>query len=310
MKFVAIGHVDMGKSCLCGRLLYKSGFVTEHEMGQIRDKAEREGMSKWVWSRVLDIYEEEMQKGKTHEFNEIGFSLNDRGYTLVDTPGHQTFVRSMIAGINRDINVAVLLVSVAENEFIAGFERGMLKEHTILSRAVGIEHLIVTINKMDLVNWSQEIYLDRVDQIKKFLKKLWPMDKVRFIPISAFNGIGLTDLSGMPDWCDRKSFIDLLNEIPIKQKSDKSTEKIKSDLIKAQIKILGLKSIMTKGYDCVAHIQDREYEIEVTDMDKLYGKTGDILKCQIKFRYSVELPTNARIILRKDDTTIGFGKII
>lgn len=90
-KFVAIGHVDTGKSTFCGHLLYKCNYINDHDFKKIKDKAKQDQMEKWIWARILDIYEEETSRGKTHEFSEIGFTYNDKDYTLIDTPGHQKF---------------------------------------------------------------------------------------------------------------------------------------------------------------------------------------------------------------------------
>lgn len=307
MKFVNIGHVDTGKSSLCGILLYQSGFISEHDMTKIKIKAASEGMTNCIWSRILDIYEEE-NKGNTYDFSEIDFKLNNKIYTLVDTPGHQLFVRSMISGIVRNVNVAVLLVSVAENEFESGFERGMLKEHTILARAVGIEYLIVAFNKMDLINWDEKIYLSRVDSIKKFTSKIWASDKIKFIPISAYNNIGITSTIGYPDWYTGPSFIGLLDEVPVKN-TNLLNNVIKTDQINIQLKILNVKNIISKGFECIAHITNNEYDIEIIEMNKQIGRVGDVLKCVLKFKNVVEIYTNSRIILRKDNHTIGFGKV-
>merc|ERR1712100_964826 len=109
---------------------------------------------------------------------------------MIDTPGHQGFIRSMIGGISRDVDIAVLMVSVIDNEFNSSFDKGMLKEHLILAKAVGIKNLVVLINKMDTVDWNKDKYQEKVSIISKFLKFInW--ENNYFIPVSAFNGIGL-----------------------------------------------------------------------------------------------------------------------
>jgi translation elongation factor EF-1alpha len=112
--FVAVGQVDSGKSALCGHLLYKCGYVDERNMEKIRIKAKEDKMEPWIWSRVLDVYEEEMARGKTHEFDTVLFEnkATGRSYRLIDTPGHQKFVRSMIEGISGKVNIAVVLISM------------------------------------------------------------------------------------------------------------------------------------------------------------------------------------------------------
>jgi len=138
IKFVALGHIDSGKTTLSGHLLYKCGYVDEHTMDRIRLKAKADKMEGWVWARVLDIYEEEMSRGKTHEFDTITFENkcveSKPLYQLIDTPGHKCFVRSMIEGISENVNIGVLMISMKDNEFTSSFGGGMLREHLILAR--------------------------------------------------------------------------------------------------------------------------------------------------------------------------------
>ena len=213
--FVAIGHVDTGKSCLCGHLLYKCGYIDERNMEKIRIKAKADGMEPWIWSRVLDIYEEEMERGKTHEFDTITFENKDRSYQLIDTPGHQKFVRSMIEGISGNVNIGVVLISMKDNEFESAFGSGMMKEHLILARAIGIENLVLVANKMDLINWDEKQCKKKVMVVTKFLVKTlgWTKDNLHVVPISAFDGTGLIDTHGVPSWYKGKSFLDTLGNI-------------------------------------------------------------------------------------------------
>ena len=189
-KNVTIGHVDTAKSSLCGHLLYKCGYIDERSMEKIRVKAANEKMSKWVWARVLDIYEEEMVRGKTHEFTTIDFEHDEKKYQLIDTPGHQKFIRSMIEGISKDVNIAILLVSMLDNEFNSGFIKGTLKEHLLLAKSVGIEYLVIVANKMDLIQWNKDNCNKKINSvIKHIIKDLhWNKNNIRVVPISAFHG--------------------------------------------------------------------------------------------------------------------------
>ena len=156
-KVVFIGHVDTGKSTLLGHILYKNGYITEHELDKIHTQAIKEKMGRWKWARILDIYEEEMTRGKTHEYVEIEINLNGEKVSLIDTPGHQSFVREMINGISCQVKSAIVMVSMIDNEFEASFNNGMLKEHILLSRCAGINNYIIVANKMDAINWDEFI---------------------------------------------------------------------------------------------------------------------------------------------------------
>ena len=310
-NFVAIGHVDTGKSTLCGHLLYKSNYINDHDFTKIKEQAKKDKMEKWIWARILDIYEEEMSRGKTHEFNEISFNYNNKLYKMIDTPGHQGFIRSMISGISRDIDIGVLLVSVIDNEFQSSFDKGMLKEHLILSKAIGIKNLIVLINKMDLINWDQDKYNEKKKIIDEFLTYInW--DNKFFIPISAFSGIGLVDKIDLPNWYNGNSFIDCLDNIEEKIDRFDENEKFLSSKIVIRLNVINsLDSIISPGYSCIIHIDSNEYPITFKHIlnDKKFIKSNMKSKCIIEFSEKILVSENMKFILRKDDFTIGFGKV-
>lgn len=313
-RFVTIGHVDTGKSTLCGHLLYKCGFVNEHEFSKIKENAKKDKMEKWIWARILDIYEEEMSRGKTHEFNEINFEYNNHTYQLIDTPGHQTFIRSMIEGLSRDVNIAVLMVSMIENEFNASFDKGMLKEHLYLAKFIGVQNLIVIANKMDLIDWNQKIFNERISQVKQFLKSIqWNNSNINIIPISSYQGIGLVNINDMPDWYNGNSFLETLDKIDTDNNNMiDSPEEILSDSAIVKTLILNsLDSIISAGFSCIGHHKGNELEIEFL---KIINKKGFIKekeksKSIIKLKQPQLLYHDMRIVLRKEDITIGLVRI-
>ena len=321
-KFVAIGHVDTGKSCLCGHLLYKCGYIDEHSMNKIREKAIKEKMEKWVWSRVLDIYEEEMLRGKTHEFNLIDFKYQDKNYQLIDTPGHQTYVRSMIEGISQDLNVCMLLISMIPNEFESSFEKGMLKEHLILARSLDIRFIILVGNKMDAINWDQDIYNKSIDKVKKFLKSIqWREKCIKDIPISAFQGIGLVDNQNMPDWYPNTNLLKILDNFPQpKNKVILNPEDFKKtqDLI-IEIRILNLEEgVITSGFIFNCHYNGKEVEMTINKMKsdlssketKIFAKKGEKIIALVKANEKIETCPDMKLIYRKNSSTLGFGKVL
>ena len=321
-KFVAIGHVDTGKSCLCGHLLYKCGYIDEHSMNKIRDKAEKDKMGRWVWSRVLDIYEEEMLRGKTHEFNLIDFKFNNNKYQLIDTPGHQTFVRSMIEGISQNVNICMLLISMIPNEFESSFENGMLKEHLILARSMDIRFIILVGNKMDAINWDKKIYDQNIDKIKKFLKSIqWREKCIRDIPISAYQGIGLVDKKDFPEWYQKEPLIEILDKIPFPKKFnlDKDIDYKEADKMIIEMRILNLEdSVISSGFIFNCHYQGNEIEMSILKMKenlksknyKVFAKKGDVIVAVVKTSQKIRVYENLKLIFRKDNITLGFGKII
>lgn len=321
-KFVAIGHVDTGKSCLCGHLLYKCGYIDEHSMNKIRDKAKKDKMEKWVWSRVLDIYEEEMLRGKTHEFNLIDFDYKDKQYQLIDTPGHLTYVRSMIEGISQDVNICMLLVSMIPNEFESSFDKGMLKEHLILARSLDIRFVVLVGNKMDAINWNQEIYNNSMNKIKNFLKSIQWRDKcIREIPISAFEGIGLTDTKEIPEWYQGESLLNILDNLPNPKKSKiiNLEECSSTNIFVIEIRILNLEdAIISSGFIMNCHYQGEEIEIKIIKIKddinsknyKVFAKQGEKIVAMVKSNQKIKISEDLKMIYRKNNYTIGFGKVL
>ena len=311
-KFVAVGQVDSGKTSLCGHLLYKCGYVDERTMDRIREKAKEDKMESWVYARVLDIYEEEMERGKTHEFDTVIFNYKDKQYQLIDTPGHQKFVRSMIEGISHDVNIAVLLISMKDNEFEAAIGQGMMKEHLILCRSVGIEYIILLPNKMDMIDWDEKRCKEKVMQVTKYLVKnlAWPKENLSVVPISAFTGVGLVDTVGIPEWYKGKSFLETLDSLPDKPK-EVYTELIESNKFVCNIHNFGVDNIMIiTGFTCVAHFNGEESDAVI---EKIQGKSFlrslENAKCIVILPRKEKLSVGMRVIYRKGNSTLGFGKI-
>jgi small GTP-binding protein len=298
-RFVLIGHVDFGKSTLAGRLLYEAGAFSEHEVEKTAQEAEKLKMSKWKWAFLLDVNEEERVKGKTHEYTVIPFEWKEKEYELIDTPGHQSFVRSTIKGIGSYPNVhAILVVSAIENEFSSGFERGMLKEQVLLARASGVTRLIVAVNKMDAVGWDVQVAKKIQDTLTAFLRPL-KFKETHFIPVSAYEGTGLTDI------------LEVLSKFETAEPSKKEAiYRPASDIWTVRCRILSCENIITAGYGCMAHLDGEEYEVQV---EKLHGqrflKSGDTCNIVLHFTEKV-LPESGRIILRNNENTIGFGLIV
>lgn len=335
-RFVAIGHVDTGKSSLCGHMLYKCGYIDERNMEKIRIKAKEDGMESWIWARVLDIYEEEQERGKTHEFDSVVFDnkLTGKKYELIDTPGHQKFVRSMIEGISKNVNIAIVLISMKDNEFEAAFGSGMMKEHLILSRAIGIEHLILVANKMDIIDWDEKKCKEKVMAVTKYLVKNlgWPKDKLYVVPISAFSGLGLMDTKGLPVWYKGKSFIDTVDSINDAKQVIVSSQQKECNKFVCDVTNLGFASscdiidddfkkeedsqsqrtIISSGSLFIMHYDGEETDVtvdKISNKGKPFIKSGEEGKCIMLTPQKIMLSIGTRVIFRKANNTIGFGNV-
>eukprot|EP01133_Synstelium_polycarpum_P012864 gene12864-15108_t len=194
LNMVVIGHVDAGKSTTMGHLLLKLGYVDQRTINKYEREANVAGKSSFHFAWVLDEHDEERERGVTMDVCVRYFETDRRKITLLDAPGHRDFVPNMIAGTTQ-ADVAVLLINASE--FEAGFSsEGQTKEHALLAKSLGIMQLIVAINKMDMVGWSEDRYNHIVAALKVFLATArFHEASVRYIPISGYLGENLTTKS-------------------------------------------------------------------------------------------------------------------
>jgi peptide chain release factor subunit 3 len=160
VNVIFLGHVDAGKSTLGGSILVTTGMVDERTLDKYKRDAKEAGRETWYLSWALDLTKEERSKGKTVEVGRGFFETDRRRYSILDAPGHKTFVPSMLGGAAQ-ADVGVLVISARKGEFETGFERGgQTREHAMLAKTQGVNKLIVVINKMDdpTVNWQKARY--------------------------------------------------------------------------------------------------------------------------------------------------------
>ncbi|MFC4550701.1 MULTISPECIES: translation elongation factor EF-1 subunit alpha [Halorussus] len=202
-----IGHVDHGKSTLVGRLLYETGSVPEHVIEQHKEEAEEKGKGGFEFAYVMDNLAEERERGVTIDIAHQEFDTDDYYFTIVDCPGHRDFVKNMITGASQADN-AVLVV--AADDGVAP----QTQEHVFLARTLGINELIVGINKMDVVDYSEDDYKSVVDEVTQLLKQVqFNTEDASFIPISAFEGDNIAEESENTDWYDGEILLEALNNL-------------------------------------------------------------------------------------------------
>lgn len=189
-----------------GNILYLSGMVDKRTMEKYEREAKEAGRDSWYLSWALDSTPQERAKGKTVEVGRAYFETDSRRYTILDAPGHKTFVPSMISGAAQ-ADIAILVISARKGEFETGFEKGgQTREHIMLVKTAGVSKVIVVINKMDepTVQWSKVRYDEIKDKLTPFIKAAGFNIKtdVTFIPVSAYTGANLKDrvAKGVADW--------------------------------------------------------------------------------------------------------------
>ena len=207
MNLAVIGHVDHGKSTLVGRLLFETENVPEHVIEQYREEAEEKGKSGFEFAYVMDSLDEERERGVTIDIAHQEFDTDEYYFTIIDAPGHRDFVKNMITGASQADN-AVLVVDVGDGV------QPQTKEHVFLAKTLGIDELIIAVNKMDTVDYDESDYNQTVEEIKELLKQVqFSTDDTTFIPVSAFEGDNVAEESGETDWYDGPTLLTALNNL-------------------------------------------------------------------------------------------------
>ncbi|KAK1759667.1 P-loop containing nucleoside triphosphate hydrolase protein [Echria macrotheca] len=217
VNIIFIGHVDAGKSTLGGSILYCTGMVDQRTMDKYKREAKEMGRETWYLSWALDLTNEERSKGKTVEVGRGFFETEKRRYSILDAPGHKTYVPNMIGGASQ-ADVGILVISARKGEYETGFEKGgQTREHAMLAKTQGVNKLVVVINKMDdpTVNWSHERYLECTTKLAQFLKGTGYNLKtdVFFMPIAAQQTLGIKDRipKDKCPWYDGPSLLEYLD---------------------------------------------------------------------------------------------------
>jgi sulfate adenylyltransferase large subunit len=206
LKFVIVGHVDHGKSTLIGRLLYDTHSLPDDKMEEIK-KASKNLGRETEFAYLLDHLEEERQQGITIDTTQVFFQTPKRTYVIIDAPGHREFIKNMVTGASQ-ADAGVLIVDVKEGI------KDQTKRHAYLLSILGIKQIIVAINKLDLVNFNQEKYIQIRDEIEKFLAAI-NIKALHYIPISARKGDNVVKHSEFMAWYKGPTFVESLDLLDV-----------------------------------------------------------------------------------------------
>ncbi len=207
LRFTTAGSVDDGKSTLIGRLLFDSKSIFEDQLDHVKQSSERKGLSHTDLALLTDGLKDEREQGITIDVAYRYFATPKRKFIIADTPGHIQYTRNMVTGAS-SANVALILID-ARNGVVEQTCR-----HSIIASLLQIPHIIVCINKMDLVDYSQEIFEKTKDDFEDFAGKLDVKD-VRFIPISALNGDNVVNRGKNMPWYEGSTLLYTLENIHV-----------------------------------------------------------------------------------------------
>ncbi|CUT99327.1 eukaryotic release factor 3 erfs [Echinococcus multilocularis] len=198
INLLVVGHVDAGKSTLMGNVLCQLGHVSEKQLAKYQWEAQKIGKASFAYAWVLDQTSEERSRGITMDIAQIAFETHSKRVVLLDAPGHRDFVPQVIGGAAQ-ADVALLVVNATSGEFETGMQLsgGQTQEHARLVRLLGVSRLIVAVNKMDTVSWSQSRFEEIRTVMMRMLKTINQPDVV-FCPVSGLYGINLLHSSDTP----------------------------------------------------------------------------------------------------------------
>ena len=294
LNIIFIGHVDCGKSTICGNILVKTGKVSELEMKRFESEAKEKDRESWYLAYIMDLNDEEREKGKTVEVGRATFETAKKRFTILDCPGHEKYLTNMLAGAAQ-ADVAALVISAKPGEFESGFEKnGQTKEHAMLAKALGVQRLVIVVNKMDTVEWSK----DRFDYIQTNLKTYlfencgYENKDIFWTIISGLHGTNMdkrieTDIA---PWFYGDSLFDTFNNLPKIIKTSRPFLRIplldkykdQGNMVFGKVESGTVKSNMK----CVVMPSQQEITIQkIYDNDDnpmLYAQAGENVKLQIK----------------------------
>ena len=217
MNLVFIGHVDHGKSTLVGRLLLDTESIDSHVIEKYKKEAEEKGKATFEFAWVMDKLKEERERGLTIDVAHKRFDTDKYYFTIIDAPGHRDFVKNMITGTSQ-ADAAVLVVSVPDGP------QAQTKEHVFLARTLGVEQLIVGMNKMDATKpaYDEKRFNEVKEQVSTLLMSVgFKVDEIPFIPVSAFKGDNAIKASDNLGWYKGPTILKSLDMIVEPEKPTK-----------------------------------------------------------------------------------------
>ena len=220
INVVIVGHVDHGKSTLIGRLLYDSEVLPEDKLAEIQKLLE-EYKRRFEFAYFLDSFEEELKEERTIDTTRVLFKGKNY-YTIVDVPGHKEFIKNMLTGASH-AQVAILVVSAPDGV------QEQTGRHAFLLHMLGVKKILVAINKMDLVDYSEDVFREVRQETTQLLSSLG-YSGVKFIPISAMEGDNIYKPSGRMEWYQGTTLIQTLDDIEPEEVSEKPLRFVVQDV--------------------------------------------------------------------------------
>jgi sulfate adenylyltransferase subunit 1 len=208
LRFTTAGSVDDGKSTLIGRLLYDSKSIFEDQLEAVEESSRRRGDENVNLALLTDGLKAEREQGITIDVAYRYFATPKRKFIIADTPGHIQYTRNMVTGAST-ANLAIILIDARKGVI------EQTKRHSFIANLLRIQHLVVAVNKMDLVDYSEEVYNQIIKDYEAFASRLDNIVEITAIPISALNGDNVVDKSETMPWYQGPSLLYHLEHVYI-----------------------------------------------------------------------------------------------
>jgi elongation factor 1-alpha len=270
LGLVIVGHVDAGKSTTTGHLLFELGGLSDRELTKLKAEANAVGKGSFAFAFYMDKSKDERARGVTISCTTKEFFTEKYHYTIIDAPGHRDFIKNMISGASQ-ADVALLMVPSNKGGFETSIQKGnhkkseiqgQTRQHARLLHLLGVEQVIVGVNKMDdkSVNYSKDRFIEIKEEVSKMLSKIgFKVKKIPFIPMSGFKGDNLTKPSENMKWY--KGF-----EV-----------KIKKDNIKGHTLLSALNDVV----QCPKRPVNKPFRMPVSGVYKIKG-VGDVITGRVE----------------------------
>ena len=203
LRIVIVGHVDHGKSTLVGRLFYETKSLPDGKYEAIRDMCARRGLP-FEWAFLMDALQAERDQGITIDTSQIWFKTQKRDYVLIDAPGHKEFLKNMVTGAAQS-DAALLVIDAKE-----GMQE-QSRRHAYLLHLIGVRQIAVAVNKMDLVNYDEDVFR-RIEQECRVYFASLGLEPFHIVPVSAKQGDGITSSSAQMSWYSGPTIVETLDD--------------------------------------------------------------------------------------------------
>ncbi|MDP7322476.1 MAG: translation elongation factor EF-1 subunit alpha, partial [Candidatus Woesearchaeota archaeon] len=209
INLVFVGHVDHGKSTTVGRLLYDTKNIDEQAMRKLKDKAKELGKVGFEFAFVMDNLKEEQERGVTIDLAHKKFETQKYYFTIIDAPGHKDFIKNMITGASQ-ADAGVVVVSGNPSDGV----QAQTKEHIFLARTLGVNQLIIYVNKMDMAKYDQKRFEEVKKQVSDLLKSVgYKPEEVVFVPGASLEGDNVAEKSKNMSWYEGKTLLETLDTL-------------------------------------------------------------------------------------------------